>query len=191
MKKILILNGSPSGKSGNSAILIGKILKTPSVQKNMKFQTVHLAGLKSFSLLEKKIKQADAFIFVTGTYWDSWGSPLQWCLEQMTSLEATPALLGKPAVTFILMHSVGGKSVLSRLQGVLSTMGLLIPPMSGMVYSLVNQVALQTKSSHSEDLWQLQDIEMILGNLAVASENPLPWKVWPVDAKNPRRIWLK
>ena len=188
MKKILVLNGSPSGQKGNCAKLITLIQK--SIKGKAKLTVVHLADCKSFGKLEVLIKNSDGFILTTGTYWDSWGSPLQWFLEQLTVLEATPALMGKPAATFVLMHSVGGKSVLSRLQGVLSTMGLFIPPMSGMVYSLVNHVALKSKTSHAKDLWQLSDMELILENLLVACEHPLPWKTWPVDTKNPRRLWL-
>ncbi len=188
MKNILVLNGSPQGKSGNCAKLIDRLKKR--ISKKAKLELIHLKDTRNFSSLEKKFKEAEGFIFVTGTYWDSWGSPLQWCLEQMTTLEGSPTLVGKPVAIFVLMHSVGGKSVLSRLQGVLSTMGLLIPPMSGMVYSLVNQIALKSKNNHAADFWQLDDIDLILQNLILACENPLPWKVWPVDKKNPRRKWL-
>lgn len=188
MKNILILNGSPQGKNGNCAQLIAGLQK--KLNKKSHVEVVHLKQHKSFSPLIKKIEKADGFIFVTGTYWDSWGSSLQWFLEQITVLEGRPALMGKPVATFVLMHSVGGKSVLSRLQGVLSTMGLIIPPMSGMVYSLVNQIALKSKSRHASDFWQLDDIDLILQNLILASENPLPWRGWPVDKKNFKRRWL-
>ncbi len=189
MKKILVLNGSPQGKRGNCAKL-AKYLQF-KLGKEAAVKVIHLKDLKSFSLLEKKFLESDGFIFISGTYWDSWGSPLQWCLEQMTPMEGSAKLMGKPTAVFVLMHSVGGKSVLSRLQGVLSTMGLLIPPMSGMVYSLVNQIALQSRSSHSLDFWQLEDIDLILQNLILACERPLPWRTWPVDRKDPRRPWLK
>lgn len=189
MKKLLILNGSPSGKNGNCAVFIKSLQKY--IGKSATLDVVHLAQTNYGSSLIKKIEQSSAMIFITGTYWDSWGSPLQRCLEQMTELEASPALMGKPCAVFVLMHSVGGKSILSRLQGVLSTMGFLIPPMSGMVYSLVSDIALKSKSTHAEDFWQMEDAELILENLMKASDLQVSWTCWPVDKKNPRRKWLK
>jgi len=189
MKKILILNGSPTGAQGNCAQWI-KILTT-LLKKKAEVEVVHLAKTPFSSNLEKKIEAAAGIIFTTGTYWDSWGSPLQIFLEDMTDLEATPAVMGKPCAVFVLMHSVGGKSVLSRLQGVLSTMGFLIPPMSGMVYSLVSDIALKGKSSHAKDLWQKEDAELILENFLKACDLKLTWTTWPVDKKDPKRKWLR
>jgi len=158
--------------------------------KDIKAEVVHLKDSPYSATLKKKIAKADGFVFVSGTYWDSWGSPLQKFLEDMTELEASKALMGKPAIVFILMHSVGGKGVLSRLQGVLSTMGLLIPPMSGMVYSLVSDEALKRKSSHAADFWQKEDAELIIENFKLAMSLENNWKVWPVDKADPRRQWL-
>ncbi|WII72577.1 NAD(P)H-dependent oxidoreductase [Bdellovibrio sp. 22V] len=188
MKKVLILNGSPSGDKGNCAKWIKNI--TPLLKKHSAIEVVHLAKHGYSKNLKKKILDSAGLIFVTGTYWDSWGSPLQKLLEDMTELEASPALMGKPCAAFVLMHSVGGKAVLSRLQGVLSTMGLLIPPMSGMVYSLVSDIALKGKSSHAEDFWQKEDAELILRNFLLACELEIAWHTWPVDKKNPKRHWL-
>lgn len=186
MKKILVLNGSPSGKKGNCARFISSLPKL----KGVKFSIVHLAKEGYSSALKKEISKADGFVFVTGTYWDSWGSPLQKLLEDITDLEGTDAVIGKPAAVFVLMHSVGGKGVLSRLQGVLSTFGCLIPPMSGMVYSLVSDIALQTKNSHAADFWQKEDAELILLNLVKATGIQINWADWPVDKKDPRRLWI-
>lgn len=188
MKKILILNGSPSGEKGNCAVWIlalSRILKTKA-----DVDVVHLARRSYSARLRSQIEKAEGVIFVSGTYWDSWGSPLQKLLEDMTDLEASEALVGKPAAVFILMHSVGGKSVLSRLQGVLSTMGFLIPPMSGMVYSLVSDIALKNKTSHAKDFWQKEDAELILENFLKACDLKVLWTTWPVDKKNPKRKWL-
>jgi chromate reductase len=188
LKKILILNGSPSGKKGNSAKWVDLILV--HLSKKSEVEVVHLKDSSYGSVLKKKIEKADGYIFVTGTYWDSWGSPLQKLLEDITELEASPKLMGKPAAVFVLMHSVGGKGVLSRLQGVLSTLGLLIPPMSGMVYSLVSDEALKRKSSFAEDFWQKDDAKLILENFLIACDLKVPWKVWPVDKADPKRNWL-
>ncbi|MEQ1722683.1 MAG: NAD(P)H-dependent oxidoreductase [Pseudobdellovibrio sp.] len=196
MKKILIFNSSPESEKGNCAQLIKKSI-LPSLAKSVKTEVVHLAKLKNYKTnkkLLKSIHQASGFIFVSGTYWDSWGSPLQQYLEEMTHLEGTQAYLGKPAAVIILNHSVGGKSVLSRLQGVLVTLGCLIPPMSGMVYGLNTDLALKNssfaKSSHQDDFWSLDDLQLILQNLVLSLKIEIAWTMWPVDRKNFKKRWL-
>lgn len=187
MKKIVILNGSPSGSKGNCAQWIKKLTKT--LKPRVSLEIVHLAERSGG--VNEKIAASDGVLFVTGTYWDSWGSPLQKLLEDMTELEGTNAVMGKPAAVFVLMHSVGGKGVLSRLQGVLSTMGFIIPPMGGMVYSLVSDIALKSKSSHAKDFWHEEDRELVLENFLKACELNVTWTSWPVDKKDPSRKWLR
>ncbi|MGZ3690663.1 MAG: NAD(P)H-dependent oxidoreductase [Pseudobdellovibrio sp.] len=196
MKKILILNASPEGAKGNSHRLIKKNI-LPILGKTVKAEVVHLAKLKNYKANKKllrSIQEASGFIFVSGTYWDSWGSPLQKYLEEMTHLEGTPYYFGKPAAVVILNHSVGGKAVLSRLQGVLVTLGCLIPPMSGMVYGVNTDLALKksgkTKSSHQDDFWSLDDLSVVLENLLLSLKIEMDWAAWPVDRKNFRKIWL-
>ncbi|MBC7467437.1 MAG: NAD(P)H-dependent oxidoreductase, partial [Bdellovibrio sp.] len=175
---ILILNGSVSGKTGNCHRLIQKLIfqlkQIQNPKKKELIQVVHLSEIKWTPSEKKKlfsqIKKADGFVFATGTYWDSWGSPLQKFLENVTDLEGGPAFLGKPAAVFVLNHSVGGKGVLSRLQGVLSTFGCLIPPMCGMVYAWVSQQVSKgaVTTDAAEDLWSLDDIDTILKNFTLA-----------------------
>lgn len=187
---VLILNGSPKGRKSNSQILIRKFKNLP------KSQIVHLADIKWTALQKKKlfaqINQAEGFIFVTGTYWDSWGSPLQEFLENVTELEGTSALLGKPAVVIVLNHSVGGKSVLSRLQAVLSTLGCLIPPMSGMVYSWTTDQMRKSKTNKNlvKDLWTLDDLGPIFENLKLAMSTKIKWQSWDIDRKDYKKVWL-
>ena len=60
-----------------------------------------------------------------------------------------------------------------------------------MVYSLVTKLALKnSKSVHKDDLWTLDDIEMILENFNLALEIKTKWKAWPVDRKNFRKNWI-
>lgn len=187
--KILVLNGSPQGDSGNCGDLV-KFLKRR--RKDLTFEVLNLAKTRIGPATLRKIKIADGLLFVTGTYWDSWGSPLQKFLEEATDLEAREEIMGKPAAVCVLMHSVGGKSVLSRLQGVLSSMGFLIPPMSGMVLSLNSQQAQsKNKKVQNLDFWSLEDMDVILDNLSVATAAEILWKSWPVDRKNFRKKWLK
>lgn len=127
---------------------------------------------------------------MTGTYWDSWGSPLQKFLEDFTDYEVRESILGKPAGVITLMHSVGGKEVLSRLQGVLSSMGFLIPPLTGMTCSLATEIAAKKNPQHAKDFWTLGDLEIVLQNIRAAAELEKPWSAWPVDRKNYKARWL-
>lgn len=186
--RLLVINGSIHGPQGNCGILIKALQRQ---RKDIQWDVVHLQKSTYNSRLRQKIKNAEGFLFLSGTYWDSWGSPLQKFLEDATDLEGRPEVLGKPAGVCVLMHSVGGKSVLSRLQGVLSTMGCMIPPMSGMTYALSGKLALKTKSPHAEDFWCLEDLQVIVDNLLLASALKTPWETWPVDRKNFRKVWIK
>ncbi len=189
-KKILILNGSPQGSKSNGQKLIQKIVQELGTAVQVSVQ--HLSQKNYSKSLKDKIKAADACIFVSGAYWDSWGSPLQAFLEKATELEGSRAILGKPCAVFILMHSAGGKGVLSRLQGVLSTMGFLIPPMSGMVYSsLAHLLSRGEKKTTDKDIWHLNDVRLILANLKISLEIKKDWLTWPVDQKKFKRVWLK
>lgn len=190
MKKILILNGSLGGQTGNTEFLLERLQKNlPSSEvihlKNLIEKTITLSDIK------KKLESADAFVFTSGTYWDSWGSPMQYFLEAATEFEASDIFMGKPAAVMITMHSVGGKGVLSRLQGVLNTLGMMIPPMSGIVYSLAGQLALETESTFAEDFWSLEDVDIIAHNLLTAVNLETSYKPWPVDHKDPKRLWVK
>ncbi len=187
-ESILVLNGSPQGAKGNTAVFLkNEIL-------NGKMRVVHLSEQKMDRAFFQAVLAASALVFATGTYWDSWGSPLQEFFEKFTAYEGHPQLLGKPAAALVLMHSVGGKGVLSRLQGALNNFGFLIPPMSGMVYSFVAQESLASSRSQVQDIWRPEDFRIILANLEMAvslhkKENPV-WSAWPVDEAPAQRLWL-
>ena len=192
MKNILILNGSLGEKNGNTNSLI-KNIETNISKNGFACETIHLKDLFdkkiNISEIKNKLIKAEGFLFTSGTYWDSWGSPMQYFLEMTTEFEASDIFMSKPAAVLITMHSVGGKGVLSRLQGVLNTLGLMIPPMSGMVYSLAGQLALETDSSFADDFWSLEDVDVVIHNL-LAAINKTGFKAWPVDHKDPKRIWI-
>ncbi|MFL5812175.1 MAG: flavodoxin family protein [Bdellovibrionia bacterium] len=200
--KILIINGSLGGSLGGASGNTGLALKkwADALTSHAEIEWLHLADYftkqsPDKAKLHSLLQNADGFIFASGTYWDSWGSPLQRFLEHVTELEGSDIWLGKPAAILITMHSVGGKEVLSRLQGVLSTLGLIIPPMSGMVLSLANQLAAETPSEFANDFWQTPDLEILSHNLLEAiqqKKNQAPqWRAWNVDRKDPSRRWLK
>lgn len=186
--KILCVNGSLGGADGNTARLIAELRSCLGSRVEWRELTLSKAGAGEGA--EAALAWADGFAFATGTYWDSWGSPLQRFLEDQTGTEATALWMGKPAAVLVTMHSVGGKGVLSRLQGVLNTLGCSIPPMSGMVYSLANHLALRQGSEFAEDLWQLDDLDSISHNLLQAFAASPEWKTWPVDREDPRRPWI-
>jgi NAD(P)H-dependent FMN reductase len=199
--RVLIINGSLGGRGGNTTEALKSL--HASMSQQVELDQIDLAESFSVEILESRLRSADGFVFATGTYWDSWGSPLQCFLEQATALEASDIWLGKPAAVLVTMHSVGGKEVLSRLQGVLSTLGLLLPPMTGLVYSLANHLAIESlrdggsNSTHLElgaDFWRLDDLEIVAANLVAAlkqrTQSPAIWTPWPVDDGNPQRRWL-
>lgn len=212
--KILIVNGSLGGSMGNTAQLIAALEK-PLATSGCDVKCMHLRNksadaktrfeLESPNTVDHPLKEfwlenlnwADALVFTTGTYWDSWGSPLQIFFEAMTSSEGSASWLGKPAACLVTMHSVGGKGVLARLQSALSSFGALIPPMSGMVYSLVGHEMLRSPAhdeSFDRDIWSLDDVDVIARNLISTVEarlnGHLRYQAWPVDRSDPARRWF-
>ena len=163
---IVILNGSLGGSGGNTQAVLTQLIA--ELEPRSRVEVVHLAtDRRQAADLEPLLEAASGFVFASGTYWDSWGSPLQRFFEDATPFEGGPMWLGKPAAVVVTMHSVGGKGVLSRMQGVLSTLGLTIPPMTGFAYSYACHLALagETWNPAFADFWQLGDLETIAHNL--------------------------
>jgi NAD(P)H-dependent FMN reductase len=188
---ILILDGSLGARGGNTDAALQHLLA--NLSEACVTEVVRLAtDPRGSDELEPLLARANGFVFATGTYWDSWGSPLQRFLEQTTHLEASDIWLGKPAAVVVTMHSVGGKGVLSRLQGVLSTLGLLIPPMTGCVYSLACHLVLSEALARDAeaDFWQPDDFGVIAHNLLEATIGGRNWKTWAVDRGRPERRWM-
>lgn len=188
--KVLVINGSLGGSKGNTARLLEPLLG--ALEPRAELQVLHLAEPWSIGAVEANLNEAVAFVFATGTYWDSWGSPLQRFFEEATGSEATATWVGKPAACIVSMHSVGGKEVVSRLQGVLSTLGCVIPPMTGFAYSLAGHLALQGEEGEefAEDLWHTEDLGVVAHNLLLATQARSPWRTWQVDRRDPTRLWF-
>ncbi len=191
--QITVINGSLAGGQGSTGALLQ--LLGNAIGQRASLRQIELREISDPSSLLETLRNSDAFVFATGTYWDSWGSPLQRFLEQITETEGDPAIwLGKPAAVVVTMHSVGGKGVLSRLQGVLSTLGCLIPPMSGMVYSQANHLALQSRKNTTEgqslDFWRPEDLTVVAHNLLESLGARKSWKSWPVDREDFERPWF-
>ena len=137
------------------------------------------------------VADADAFIFGTGTYWDSWGSPLQRFLEMTAHTEGQEFWVGKPAGAIVTAHAVGAKGVLSRLLGVLNVYGMLIPPFAGFAYTWANEVALPHASDHlHNELWTTADVDVLCHNLMEAIRGSTNWSQWPSNSGRYGEKWL-
>jgi len=185
----LVLNASLGGETGNTAVLLGRAVA--KLSENATVLRATLTKDYGYTELRPRLLEAQAILIGTGTHWDSWSHLLQKFLEDATQDEATDLWLGKPAGVVVTMHSMGGKAVLSRLQGVLNTLGCLLPPLSGMVYSLVNQTAIETGGPGSEDIWAPQDVDVICHNLLAALSAQPRYRTWPVDRSDYAKRWIR
>ncbi len=194
MIRCLVINGSHRGSAGNSAQLISAWTVLPV---EFEYQILNLVDSTNWQQIEPLLEWAEAMVVVSGTYWDSWGWPLQRFLESATLSEGTDLWLGKPVAVLITMHSVGGKGVLSRLQGVLNTLGAMIPPMCGIVISAVGQVALKVADPElANDIWRTSDLSIVAANLQCAAvrnriNSTLPFQTWDVDRTGFENVWLE
>ncbi len=192
--RILLLNASLAGETGNTAVLFAQAHRL--LARRATVTTITLAGMPNggdspdFASLRPQLAAADAFLIGTGTHWDSWSSVLQKFLEDATSAEGTALWLGKPAAVVVTEHSVGGKGVLSRLQGVLVTLGCKLPPMSGLVLSRAGVLAAQHAPDAASDFWCADDLRVVCHNLAEAASGTRRWKTWPVDREGFADRWL-
>jgi chromate reductase len=161
----------------------------------------HLAGVDArlcvlateprFSAHQAQLARARALVFVTGTYWDGWSSHLQRFLEEATPTEASELWLGKPAAVWVTAHSVGGKGVLSRLQGVLGTFGCAIPPMTGLVVTRATELARAHDPAAARDFFGVADLEVSVHNLLEAARGTHRYRAWDVDRGDPgARRWM-
>jgi NAD(P)H-dependent FMN reductase len=194
---LLIINGSRHATKGQSG-LISRHLKN-NYKNDFKFEELVLMQQKNKKIWHKKLSNADAFIFISGTYWDSWGAPLQYFFEETTAWEATDVWLGKPVAVIVSEHSTGGKHVLSTMQGVLNTLGLMIIPLGGVVISknntlLARQLTKTKMARELEDFWGPADIAPLMQNLkqtsTLTSRLKIKWQSWRCDRKDFSKTWL-
>lgn len=219
---LLLLDASLAGPAGNTAVLLAlarrllarratvellalappplpasdSSLSAPSSQLPPSPPPAQLSTLHPQLL--PALRRADAFLLGTGTHWDSWSSVLQRFLEAATPHEGTALWLGKPAAVVVTEHSTGGKGVLSRLQGVLVTLGCTLPPMSGLVFSRAALLAAKHDAAAARDFWCEADLRIVCHNLAEAARTSLPgarpplprWRTWPVDRRDFSARWL-
>jgi NAD(P)H-dependent FMN reductase len=178
--RLLLLNGSLRGSAGNTATLLqytGALLD--SSWQNDTLSLAEYGG--SIEALAERLVAADAILIGTGVYWGSWGSPLQRFLEVMSAYELSSCFLGKPAGAVVSADSVGGLDVAQRLLGAFSLLGCLVPPLSTVVVSRVAGIAIAADPEANDDVWQAEDLRVVVENLSTASTlQALPWATWPV-----------
>ncbi|MEP7050801.1 MAG: NAD(P)H-dependent oxidoreductase [Pseudomonadota bacterium] len=178
--RLLLLNGSVRGASGNTARLLEHASRTlGQAWHSDALVLAEYAG--TVEALVERLHAADAILVGTGVYWGSWGSPLSRFLEVITAHELSPCFLGKPVGAVVSADSVGGLDVAQRLLGAFSLLGCVIPPLSTVVVSRVATAAAQTDPQANEDVWQAEDLAVVAQNLSLASAlRSLPWATWPV-----------
>jgi chromate reductase len=178
--RLLLLNGSLRGSEGNTAGLLRRA--SQGLASSWQAETLCLADYTgSIQALHERLLSADAFLIGSGVYWGSWGSPLQRFLEVISAHELSPCFLGKPAGAVISADSVGGLDVAQRLLGAFSLLGCLVPPLSTVVVSRAACAASATDPEANADVWQIEDLEVVVQNLIAAQAlRALPWATWPV-----------
>ncbi|CAM3133176.1 flavodoxin family protein [Rariglobus hedericola] len=186
--RLLLINASLAGDAGNSAVFFDAARALLAPQADVKQLTLARDGTDLATLLPA-LAEADGFLFGTGTHWDSWSSLLQQFLENATPAEGTSVWLGKPTAVVVSEHSVGGKGVLSRLQGVLVTLGCSIPPMSGLVLSRAALIAVDHDAHAARDFWCRDDLSVVCHNLVEAAAGTHHWQTWPVDREDFSARW--
>ena len=187
-KKLAVVLGGLGGAQGNGARLLEHAEECLTAIFNT--QVVVLASAGGFPKHQNLLGDSDAFVFVTGTYWDSWSSHLQLFLEEATPSEMSDMWLGKPAAVWVTAHSVGGKGVCSRLQGVLSTFGLLIPPATGVVITKATELACKHAPNLSQDFWSMGCLNVSARNLRAALDPNPCYVAWQLGDEDPGECWI-
>ena len=184
-KNILIINGSLRGTAGNSYAVSkhAEQLLVNELQQQVTLLTL-TDPQPSINEMYKLLFNSDAFLIVTGVYWNNWSSPLQRFVEITTAFENTPAFFGKPVACAVTMDSVGGIEVAARLQAVFGGLGCWSPPCSTVVLSRTGQEAMAASAGKeddpNEDVWRLDDLQIVLQNLVTAAAMPRnSWVAWP------------
>jgi NAD(P)H-dependent FMN reductase len=178
--RLLLLNGSVRGNEGNTARLLQRAAR--SLPETWRADAVCLADYRgTVEALAERLANADAFLIGSGVYWGSWGSPMQRFLEVISSYELSRCFLGKPAGALVSADSVGGLDVAQRLLGAFSLLGCLLPPLASVVLSRVACAAIATDPEANADVWQPDDLDVVVQNLVLACAfAQTAWATWPV-----------
>lgn len=186
---VLILNAGLAGAEGNSQVVAEHSARWLRA-RNVAHELVVLRDAPP-GQVPAAIERAERLVFVSGTYWGGFSSLLQQLLEELTPSEGSRLWLGKPASVLVTAHQVGAQSVLFRLQGVLTTFGCLVPPMSGVVVSKVGEALRARAPELCGDVWGLADVDTALHNLLAVPALTAAFRAWPVDSEHYAERWLE
>ncbi len=184
-KKILIINGSIRGEEGNSWSISNNAKEHLYKKFNLESSILTLTDPKqSIQEISEILSSHDGFFVVSGVYWNNWSSSLQRFIEVITIFENSPIFFGKPIACAVSMDSVGGIEVASRIHATFTSLGCWSPPCSTLVLSRVGLEAISASKGNkldpNEDVWRLDDIEIVLNNLVTATSiKNIPWVSWP------------
>ena len=186
---ILIINGALGGNTGNTGELLALAEEAMTGKATVTY--LELIRQPTMDRILEAVTAADGFIFGTGTYWDSWGSPMQTFLEMTAHTEGEDLWVGKPAGVIVTAHAVGAKGIVSRLLGVLNVYGMVIPPFAGIAYTWANDVALPHASDHlRNELWTPNDVAVICHNVLEVAKGTNEWMHWPSNSGRYGEKWL-
>ena len=185
---VLIINAGLAATRGNSQV-VTEYCRELLGGLGVAHESVVLKDAAPGSV-QAAIARAERLVFVSGTYWGGFSSLLQQLFEELTPTEASELWLGKPASVLVTAHQVGAQSVLFRLQGVLSTFGCSIAPMSGVVISKLGEALRSRAPELCDDVWGLEDVATALHNLLGAPFTPEKFRAWPVDREHYAERWL-
>ncbi|HEX3593876.1 MAG TPA: NAD(P)H-dependent oxidoreductase [Polyangiaceae bacterium] len=185
MTRLVVLDGSLRPASGNTAQALSLCIS--AFGSDVSVDRIALAEYGgSVAEMATRLRAADGLLVGSGTYWGSWGSPLQQFLELMTPYEATEVFLGKPASVVVTMDSTGGSEVAARLAATLVCLGCSTPPFGWMSLSRIG-VALGEHSREAvRDVWSAADLGVLAGNLVLAARAPrVGFRAWSLDRAAP------
>lgn len=189
MKRVLIVNGSLGGPTGNTGELLA--LAEEALGTRVEVETLDLSRRPHIDRTLEAVSRADGLVFGTGTYWDSWSSHLQNFLEETAHTEGSDLWVGKPGAIFATAHAVGAKGIISRLMGVMNVYGLMFPPMVGLGITYVNQTAYPHSNDHlKNELWTTADVDTVCHNLCEALDGTNQWRQWPTNSGRYGEKWL-
>ena len=172
-KVITILDGSPVGARAETAALVGEL--RGHLEGAARVRVVHLGDdAAGPGGLEPILRASDGFV-LAASLGDGWGGPLPAFLAAAGRAGNALTWLGKPAAVAVATHGEAGegRALVARLQGALSTMGCVIPPMSGVVCARADRAV-------PGDHGRLEELEVVADNLLEAVRGGAAWRTWRI-----------
>lgn len=184
--RLAIVDGSLRPGNGNTARALDRV--AGSLGAGVVVDRIELGTYRgSVKEMAARLRAAQGFLFGSGTYWSSWGSPLQRFLEVMTPFEATDVFAFKPASVVVTMDATGGAEVAARLSSTLACLGCVVPPFGWMALSRVAAELEARDAEATRDVWGAGDLHVLGENLLAAIHHAAlapagAYRAWSVEA---------